>query len=148
MKRQHPDPRMSMPISHEIYQKLCSASVLSGFAQEDWEITEAAIRDWLARNAPDTLELQRKSGYQWKDVFLPSGSLLRTVYEGRNYHCHVEGDRLLFQGAETSPNRFIAAVGGVRRSAWRTVWVLLQGTSTWTLARDLRRLHTMRRKCL
>jgi hypothetical protein len=139
---------MSMPISQEIYGKLCSASVDTGFAKEDWEITELAIREWLVRNAPDTIELQAKSGYQWKDVFLPSGTLLRTVFEGRNHHCLVDGDRLLYNGKPTSPNRFINAVGGVRRSAWRTIWILLYGTATWTQANELRRLQSMRRKCL
>jgi hypothetical protein len=44
MKREHPSPDMTLPISFEIYQQLVSASVKSGFSQEIWEIGAAAIR--------------------------------------------------------------------------------------------------------
>lgn len=148
MKRHPPSPYMEIPVSQKIYGKLCTASLLTGYVQEDWEIAEIAIHEWLVRHAPDALDPHGTSGYQWKDVFLPSGTLLRTVFEGKNHHCLVEGDRLLYDGKPTSPNCFVKAVGGVRRSAWRSIWVLMHGSATWSKADDLRRLHATRRKCL
>lgn len=129
-----------MPISIplELHQQLLLASIQSGFTQEVWEIGAAAIRDWLARNAPESFAMPVTSGYQWKHVFLPKGTVLRTVFNGKNFHAHVEGDQILYEGAAITPSRFANAVGGVRRNAWKVIWVLLPNTSTWKLADELR----------
>jgi len=129
---------MPMPVPLELHQQLLLASIQSGFTQEVWEIGAAAIRDWLARNAPESFAMPATSGYQWKHVFLPKGTVLRTVFDGKNYHAHVEGDRILYEGAATTPSRFANAAGGVRRNAWKVIWVLLPNTSTWKLADELR----------
>jgi len=55
-------------------------------------------------------------GYQWKKLFLPDGTVLRTIYKGKNYHCIVENDGLRYDGKETSPNQFVNPFGGVRRN--------------------------------
>ena len=136
--RHHPNPRMQLPISLEIYQQLSSASVITGFEQEFWEIGETAIREWMVRNNPDAFALPAKSGHQWKHLFLPDGTLLRTVFNGKNYHSIVENDQIRYGGQVSSPSRFANAVGGIRRNAWRTVWILFPGTSTWKLAGSLR----------
>lgn len=143
---------MPMPVPLELHQQLLLASIQSGFTQEVWEIGAAAIRDWLARNAPESFAMPVTSGYQWKHVFLPKGTVLRTVFDGKNYHAHVEGDRVLYEGAATTPSRFANAVGGVRRNAWKVIWVLLPNTSTWKLADEFRPRRSpgkqMRRKAL
>lgn len=33
-------------------------------------------------------------GYQWKRVFLPDGTVLRTIFDGKKYHCIVNVDAL------------------------------------------------------
>jgi hypothetical protein len=38
VQRPHPTPDMALPISVELYQRLVSASVKSGFEKEAWEI--------------------------------------------------------------------------------------------------------------
>lgn len=129
---------MTLPISLELYQQLLGASTMAGFEKEYWEIGAMAIRDWLARNAPDTFNMPATSGYQWKHVFLPNGTLLRTVFNGKNYHCIVEGDELRYNGSPTSPSRFANAVGGVRRNSWKVIWILFPGSTTWKLAGTLR----------
>jgi hypothetical protein len=78
------------------------------------------------------------NGYQWKTVFLPHGTLLRTVFHGKNFHARVEGDRLLFDGAATSPSRFVNAIGGVRRNAWKVLWILLPSATEWKRADSFR----------
>lgn len=139
MTRPHPDPRMEFPISLEIYNQLNSASFDTGLEKEIWEIGELAIREWMVRHHPDSFAMPATSGYQWKHLFLPTGTLLRTVFHGKNSHCRVEDDRLLFNGHETSPSRFVNAVGGVRRNAWKVTWVLFPGSTTWELAAALRK---------
>lgn len=78
------------------------------------------------------------SGYQWKNIFLHQGTLLRTVFNGKNFYTLVEGDQIRYENAVSTPSRFANAVGGVRRNAWKVVWVLLPNTTTWKLAEELR----------
>lgn len=87
----HPNHRMELPISIEVYQQLLSAAGETGYQKEFWEIGESAIRDWMVRHHPDALS-SALAGYQWKHVFLPHGTLLRTVLGGRNHHGVVEED--------------------------------------------------------
>jgi hypothetical protein len=46
------------------------------------------------------------SGYQWKHLFLPNGTLLRTIFNDRKI---------------ISPSGFANAVGGVQRNAWKAI---------------------------
>lgn len=55
---------MPMPVPLELQQQLLLASIQSGFTQEVWEIGAAAIRDWLARNAPESFAMPTLLGYQ------------------------------------------------------------------------------------
>jgi hypothetical protein len=138
MEKPHPAPGMSLPISLELYQQLAGASISTKFEKETWEIAAAAIREWLVRNAPDSFTMPTTSGYQWKHLFLPDGTLLRTIFNGKNFHCLVEGDHIRYNGEITSPSGFANAVGGVRRNAWKVIWILFPSTSTWKLAGALR----------
>lgn len=145
MEKQHPRPDMALPMSLELYQQLVSASVRSGFKKEAWEIGAAAIREWLVRNDPEVFEMPTMSGYQWKHLFLPDGTLLRTIFNGKNFHCHVEGDHIRFNGEIISPSGFANAVGGVRRNAWKAIWILFPDSSVWKLAGTLRTKKNTRR---
>jgi hypothetical protein len=138
MRRPHPNHEVDIPISLAIYNTLGLASMITGYAKEDWEIAEEAIHDWARRNLPDAIPLNATQGYQWKSLFLPNGTVLRTVFGGKNHHCRVDDDLILYDGQAVSPSGFVNAVGGVRRNAWRSVWVLLPTEKEWTLADSLR----------
>jgi hypothetical protein len=129
---------MTLPISLELYQQLASASTRSGFKKETWEIGAVAIREWLVRNDPESFAMPTTSGYQWKHLFLPNGTLLRTIFNGRNFHCLVEDDHVRYNGEIISPSGFANAVGGVRRNAWKVIWILFPNSSVWKLAGTLR----------
>lgn len=129
---------MTLTIPIQTWQQLLVASVHSKFKFEAWEIGVKAVHEWLARNSPEALATPCTSGYQWKQLFLPKGTLLRTAFNGKHYHCLVEEEGLRFNGEPTSPSRFANAVGGVRRNAWRVIWVLFPDTSEWKLADTLR----------
>ncbi len=144
MNRSPPQPQMAVTIAMETYTKLCAASSDTGYQKEVWEIASEAVRDWLVRNAPDSFDMPTISGVQWKDVFLPSGTLLRTIFQGKNYHAIVEGDKLLHDGEATSPSRFANGVGGAGRNAWKVIWVLFPKTTTWKLAQTLRQARPVR----
>lgn len=136
--RYHPGPYAQVPVSDEIYKQLRNASCNTFFQKEDWEIAEEAIDEWTRRHDPDAVSVGAYSGYQWKQLFLPSGTVLRTVFGGKNHHCMVEGDRILYQEKPVSPSVFVNAVGGIRRNAWRCTWILFPDTKHWALADTLR----------
>ena len=137
-ERQPAHPRMDIPIPQAVYQQLLTASVRTGFKKEDWEIATEAIDEWLRRHEPDALSMPAVKGYQWKSLFLPDGTLLRTVFGRKNHHCLVESDAIVHDGKPVSPSLFVNAVGGVRRNAWRSIWILLPHTDQWQLADTLR----------
>ncbi|WP_147373874.1 hypothetical protein [Massilia cavernae] len=114
------------------------ASCQTGFAQEEWEIAAIAIREWMTHNNPESFAMPATSGYQWKHLFLPHGTLLRTIFNGKNYHCLVDGDRIHYNGEEVSPSGFANAVGGIHRNAWKVVWILFPNSPTWKLAAAMR----------
>ncbi len=138
MRRQHPYPKMEIPISMPAYRQLLDASGRTGYEKEDWEIAAEAIEEWMRRHHPDAIPMPAAAGYQWKSQFLPNGTLLRTVFGGTNYHCLVEGDRILYNGQAVSPSGFVNAVGGIRRNAWRSIWILFPESKDWKLANSLR----------
>jgi hypothetical protein len=136
--RYHPNVADHIPVSREIYSQLNLASVHTAFQKETWEIAAEAIEEWTCRHDPDALAMSNDKGYQWKQLFLPDGTLLRTVYKGKNHHCLVEEDHLLYEGKSVSPSRFVNAVGGIRRNAWTSIWVRFPNTCAWQLADTLR----------
>lgn len=136
--RHNPEHRADIAISEKVYNQLNRAAIQTGFQKECWEIAAEAIDEWVRRHNPDDIPTPAVRGYQWKSVFLPDGTLLRTVLGGKNYHCLVENDSILYNGQSVSPSGFVNAVGGMRRSAWRCIWILLPENKEWKLA------HTMR----
>ena len=138
MSRHHPQPAAEIPVSRDIHLKLIGASIHTGFEKEDWEIAAEAIDEWVRRHDPDVIPMPATKGYQWKSLFLPDGTLLRTVFGGTNHHCLVEDDRIVYLGHAVSPSGFVNAVGGIRRSTWRSTWILLPDTNQWQLADSLR----------
>jgi hypothetical protein len=129
---------MTLPIPLELYQQLLTVSASNRFEKEAWEIGASAIRDWMIRNSPESFAMPVTSGYQWKHLFLPNGTLLRTIFNGKNFHCLIEDDHIRYNGQITSPSGFVNAVGGVRRSAWKAIWILFPDSSTWKQAGALR----------
>ncbi len=146
MRRKHPKHQMDIPISLEVYHQLLVASGNTGYEMEDWEIAAQAIDEWMRRHAPDTIPMPATKGYQWKHVFLPEGTLLRTVFGGKNHHCVVESDQIVFKGQAVSPSGFVNAVGGIRRNAWRCTWLLFPDAKEWKLADTLRTRERPRRE--
>jgi len=138
MRTPHPNPYSTVSISHEVYLQLLSAAGQYGFEKEDWEIVAAAINDWARRHSPDAIAMPATAGYQWKQLFLPNGTLLRTIFKGKNHHCLVENDQIVYEGRAMSPSGFVNAIGGIRRNAWKSLWILLPETTTWKLADSLR----------
>ena len=138
MSRHHPAPRAEILVSAEIHGQLLNAASDTFFEKETWEIAAEAIDEWTRRHNPKALPGPAHAGYQWKGLFLPTGTVLRTVFGGKNHHCIVEGDTILYDGKPISPSGFVNAVGGLRRNAWNCTWILFPESKDWKLARTLR----------
>jgi hypothetical protein len=136
----HPTPPLdALPIPHDSWLKLFSGRLEDiNNPKELWEVAVEAIDEWTRRHHPNGFTQVTHVGYQWKHLFLPPGTLLRTIFRGKNYHCLVEAEHLLYEGKPVSPNVFVNAVGGIRRNAWRSIWVLYPNTTDWKLADTLR----------
>ncbi len=145
MRRHHPDHQRDIPISMAVHWQLVGASIRTAFEKEDWEIAAEAIDEWVRRHDPEGVPMPAHKGYQWKSLFLPDGTVLRTVLRGKNHHCVVESDQILYNGQPVSPSGFVNAVGGIRRNAWRSTWVLFPDSKQWQLADALRQRKQPRR---
>lgn len=138
MYKRYPADQTHLPISLDVYKQLQWASCSTGYTKEDWEIATEAIDEWVRRNDPKLISGPAHAGYQWKRLFLPDGTVLRTVFSGKNHHCHVEGDRIVYAKRVVSPSGFVNAVGGIRRNAWKSTWILFPDSKEWKLADTLR----------
>jgi hypothetical protein len=104
-----------------------------------------AIDYWM-QNASWKPELLLKSdtqGYQWKNVFLPSGTELRMQYKGDYYYAKVEGDSVMYNGRSITPSVLANTVANGSRNAWRDIWVKRpgpNGDTEWKLADDIRQV--------
>jgi hypothetical protein len=78
------------------------------------------------------------SGYQWKQLFLPTGTRLRMRYEGDWSCARIVGDELIYRARSVSPHQMAREVAGGGRNAWRDLWVLLPGEKNWACAAALR----------
>lgn len=145
MRRHHPSPAEHIPVSMQICHQLKFASMHSDDDKQDWEIAAEAIDDWMRLHSPGAIPGPATAGVQWKRLFLPNGTLLRTVFDGKNHHCMVEGDALHYDGKAVSPSGFVNAVGGIRRNAWKCTWILFPNTKDWKLADTLRNRERPRR---
>jgi hypothetical protein len=101
-----------------------------------------AIEQWLARQSAQagTDRMQRRAlqGYQWKRVFLPDGTVLRSAFKGESYLGRIERGKIVHKGRACSPSEFANAAGSAGRNAWQVIWLLFPGERDWKLADDCR----------
>jgi hypothetical protein len=103
---------------------------------------ETAVLEWIERQKTiGDCGAQKPTvrGYQWKQLFLPEGTLLRTVLGGSSHDAVVTGGHIIFNGNSITPSEFANCIGAQRRSAWHALWLLFPGESEWKSADALRR---------
>ena len=99
------------------------------------------VKRWLALEN-ERLTLRRDGqplrGFQWKSLFLPDGTSLRTAYGDDVEFAKVRDDRILSDdGVALSPSQF-ANRRATGRNAWRFVWLRFPGNDRWVRAGDCR----------
>lgn len=104
------------------------------------ESIATALELWLAANSetPTATDPAKMRGYQWKTLFLPEGTVLRSwSYGEHNYAC-VEGDKIMHEGASVSPNQFARSFARTARNAWFDLSVRRPGDKHFKIASRLR----------
>jgi hypothetical protein len=108
----------------------------TGAAIDPAEAVDTAVRHWLAAMQQGTGDNAPAAprGYQWKSLFLPDGTWLRMAYRGDHEYAHVEGDRLMYKGRPSTPNKFACDHTNTVRNAWRDISIRLPGDKNWKMA--------------
>ncbi|OEZ99056.1 hypothetical protein [Duganella sp. HH101] len=107
-------------------------------------VTELVHR-WLAIEM-ERLALRKNGqatrGFQWKNVFLPDGTSLRTSYQHTFEFAKVVGDRILSDDGESVTPSLLANRHAKGRNAWRFIWLRFPGDDYWVRADGCRTRFT------
>lgn len=120
--------------SIEMEGAICDA-IASAMKPQPAQVPAPALEDTSAR------------GYQWKQVFLPDGTVLRASFGRQPYFAVVEGSEIKYGEFSLSPSAFANLQGSGNRNAWKAVWLRFPGFKDWVLAdecRAVRRAMTAR----
>lgn len=99
------------------------------------------VKHWL-RIDMERLALRRDGpamrGFQWKNVFLPDGTAMRTSYRQTVEFAKVVGDRILSDDGEPLSPSLFANRHAKGRNAWRFIWLRFPGNDHWIRAINCR----------
>ena len=100
-----------------------------------------AVDFWLADSArfEPGADASGVHAYQWKSLFLPEGTILKSWSYGENNFACVEGDDIIHNGRSVSPNQFAQSFARATRNAWTDLYVRRPCDKNFTLANRLRR---------
>lgn len=98
------------------------------------------VKRWLAT---ETARLALRNGqairgFQWKNVFLPEGTTLRTSHCDIIEFAKVVGDRIVSEGDISLTPSMFANRHAKGRNAWRFVWLRFPGNDHWVRASNFR----------
>src|SRR5471030_3031127 len=111
-----------------------------GGSQDISEAIGSAVQCWLdGQSDGSDFEAAGTRGYQWKSLFLPEGTVLRSWSYGEHNYARVEGDQIIHQGRSVSPNQFAQSFARSTRNAWTDLFVRRPGDKQFKLACLLRR---------
>lgn len=101
----------------------------------------SAVELWLTeqKQFPKKADPDGLHGYQWKCLFLPEGTVLRSWSYGEHNYARVEGDHIIHKGREVSPNQFARAFARSNRNAWDDLFIRRPGDKQFKLACVLRK---------
>ena len=104
------------------------------------EAITVAVEFWLAdlKKFPKTHDPNGLRGYQWKCLFLPEGTVLRSWSYGEHNYARVEGDEIIHNGKAVTPNQFARSFARTVRNAWQDLYVRRPGDKQFRLACVLR----------
>jgi len=129
-----------LPVPFATYVVLNQFLTRHKVKKEMFEVVDEAVKTWMDsfQAEKELSEASSLNGYQWKHLFLPEGTRLRTICDGAHHIAHVEGCKLLYEGRVCSPSQFVNGIHESCRNAWKTIWVLMPNETEWKLANEYR----------
>lgn len=99
------------------------------------------VQRWLAVEK-ERLALLRSGaatrGFQWKNIFLPDGTRLRTSHRDSVEFAKVAGEHIVAEDGTTLTPSIFANRHAKGRNAWRFVWLRFPGDDYWIRADQYR----------
>lgn len=132
--------QISVPIYTQQFLELANFLRSNGDPRDPVEIVSVAIDYWLdnASWKPELLSESDTRGYQWKNLFLPSGTQIRMQYNGAYFYAKVDGDEIIYDGKPISPGSLANTIAGNSSNAWRDLWIKRPEDKEWKLADECR----------
>lgn len=133
-----------LDVPDDIFDKLTKHADEQQFGTKTKELLFTILRDWDTETLPAPLlpeafiDVSKERGYQWKQLFLPEGTMLRQAFQGTAYYARVVGEKILCNEAHISPSQFVNMHGGGNRNAWHTIWLRFPRETVWRRADQCR----------
>ena len=116
---------MTLQVDTDTLLKLIGQLRVRGGSQDLSAAITSAIELWLREQSRLAAGCDPASvrGYQWKTLFLPEGTVLRSWSYGEHNYARVEGDQIIHEGKAVSPNQFAQSFARTTRNAWTDLYV-------------------------
>lgn len=134
------EPLINIPVTWKVFEDLRRFMEGSTVTEKVAEVASRAITAWIEQHSVPTPEESTAllGGFQWKEVFLPTGTKLRIVIKRKIFHAEVVGDQIVFNGQPVTPASLVNQLAATKRNAWKHIWLLLPGETKWQLAGAMR----------
>ena len=132
---------VSLQIDADTMLRLISQLKLRGGTLDIADAVTSAINLWLREQGKLSAGSDPASvrGYQWKSLFLPDGTELRSWSYGEHNYARVVGDEIIHKGKAVSPNQFAQAFARSFRNAWTDLYIRRPEDQHFKLADRLRK---------
>jgi hypothetical protein len=131
---------MTLQVHTDTLLRLISQLKLRGGTQDVSEAINSAIELWLREQAklPAGCDPASVRGYQWKSLFLPEGTELRSWSYGEHNYARVVGDEIIHNGKAVTPNEFAQSFARSMRNAWMDLSIRRPEDQQFKMAHRLR----------
>lgn len=131
---------MHLQVDTDTLLRLISHLKIRGGAQDVSEAINSAIELWLREQSALSKGSDPASvrGYQWKSLFLPEGTEIRSWSYGEHNYARVVGDEIIHKGKSVTPNQFAQSFARSMRNAWMDLNIRRPGDKQFKMAHRLR----------
>lgn len=135
-----------LDVPDDIFEKLTKYADEQGFGVKTKEVMFAILREWhtetvLVSSQETSRDVSKDRGYQWKQLFLPEGTMLRQTFEGTACYARVVGEKILCGEVHVSPSQFANMQGAGNRNAWNAIWLRFPRETAWRRADQCRKTN-------
>lgn len=131
---------ISIPVPTDLFRVLCFYLDSQSSERDPVEVVASAISYWIENADPGEsapVEMGVGKGFSWKTVYLPNQTMARMRYRGEVHIATILDGKFTVEGQPTTPARFVQAVTGTVRNAWRDLEIKRPTDGSWIPARAL-----------